>query len=406
MFFLKDKYKVGYKYGSPTYYGTKHLGIDYLVPTGTNIYAPFAGTVVKTFFGTDGGNTTWFKPDHLNQTFRFLHQSKFVVKSGHVAEGTLIGVSGNTGAETTAAHIHFDAFPGTVLPALNYTNFINPDTINWNPTPPMPPLVYPITLKVRFVANNMNWATLTSQLAKVAEWYRVDSNNRVNVTFDVVQTNFTSIPFETTDGNNKCVEKAWFRQNILPLAFDYDIIVLAVRYDEWDNLNSNNWGIMIGDLEPTKCMVINVTAEENEPNAHTIGGVSEAVPILVPRLEHEISHAFLGFTSQDFVNGENITHKYFLTVDGVDAHKIFDSINYQSLTNILAYRRGLLGEPMLIVHKHSDPNTKFALSSDTKIGFADFPAYQKFISGREVIDIDLADVEFAKIPLNTAVIKS
>jgi hypothetical protein len=63
-------------------------------------------------------------------------------------------------------------------------------------------------------------------------------------------------------------------------------------------------------------------------------------------------------------------------------------------------------EPMIIIHKKSDINTKFALASETKIGFADFPAYLNFTEDRPVIDVALDDVEFDKIPTSKAVIKT
>lgn len=132
MFFLKDQYRVGYTYGSPTYYGTKHLGEDYIVPIGTKVYAAFDGVVLDEYQGPEGGKTLLFQPAGSGVTYRFLHLSQFVARKGdHIKEGQILALSGNTGTLTTKAHVHFDVFKGNTLPPLTYTNFINPQTINW-----------------------------------------------------------------------------------------------------------------------------------------------------------------------------------------------------------------------------------------------------------------------------------
>jgi murein DD-endopeptidase MepM/ murein hydrolase activator NlpD len=87
---------------------TFHKGIDYAVPVGTNVRAPAAGVVIET--GTDARLGRYVLIDHGNNV-----QSKFghlsdneVVRAGQdVAQGQLIGRSGNTGSATTGAHLHY-----------------------------------------------------------------------------------------------------------------------------------------------------------------------------------------------------------------------------------------------------------------------------------------------------------
>ncbi len=55
-------------------------------------------------------------------------------------------------------------------------------------------------------------------------------------------------------------------------------------------------------------------------------------------------------------------------------------------------------EPMIIIHKKSDPKTKFAITSDVKNGFVDITAYNKQTAGRAVVDVAIEDAEFNKIP--------
>src|SRR5690606_2222370 len=84
------------------FYTDKHRGVDILTRTGTALYSPADGTLT-TAIGKKGGLTAIIITPTLH--FRFLHLSKFVRKSGNVAEGELIGYTGNTGL-STAPHLH------------------------------------------------------------------------------------------------------------------------------------------------------------------------------------------------------------------------------------------------------------------------------------------------------------
>jgi len=125
-----DTARKGYRFGEQTFYGSKHLGVDHIVPTGTPLYAPFNGTIVWEGYGSQGGNTLHFRPDDQNIVIRFMHLSEFKKGQVRASEGELIALTGNTGSATTGAHLHTDISKGSVN-YNDFNNFINPETFNW-----------------------------------------------------------------------------------------------------------------------------------------------------------------------------------------------------------------------------------------------------------------------------------
>jgi hypothetical protein len=88
-----------------------HHGIDYGVSEGTPVVAAAAGTVSY----NDG--------PALGQVIRVTHQGGYATQYAHlsrkaapagatVAQGDLIGYSGNTGTQTSGAHLHFELWQG------------------------------------------------------------------------------------------------------------------------------------------------------------------------------------------------------------------------------------------------------------------------------------------------------
>jgi murein DD-endopeptidase MepM/ murein hydrolase activator NlpD len=105
--------------------GSPHLGIDYIVPVGTPVYAPLTGTCER-FTTPIQGNVIYFRTEtHL---IRFLHLSKFStqLKKWEVKEGDLIGYTGKTG-RAFGAHIHIDISTSLVF-STNIKNYLDPDT--------------------------------------------------------------------------------------------------------------------------------------------------------------------------------------------------------------------------------------------------------------------------------------
>ncbi len=86
-------------------------GIDIGAPTGSDIYASAAGTVIiaKSNGGWNGGYGNYIVVVHDNGTQTlYSHASKVLVSSGDVVtQGELIGKVGRTG-EATGPHLHFE----------------------------------------------------------------------------------------------------------------------------------------------------------------------------------------------------------------------------------------------------------------------------------------------------------
>lgn len=84
-----------------------HTGCDYAVPVGTDVHAVADGKVTSANWGAAYGkqlvttvNGGWFIYAHLSAT---------LVKPGDVVKaGQVIAKSGNTGTNTTGAHLHVE----------------------------------------------------------------------------------------------------------------------------------------------------------------------------------------------------------------------------------------------------------------------------------------------------------
>jgi len=99
-----------------------HTGIDFGVPSGTEVSAVADGVVLHSGWltGTYASNPWWIAPsfagnciviDHGHFIGIYGHLSKNIVPRGaRVHEGDGIALSGNTGA-STGAHLHFEVLP-------------------------------------------------------------------------------------------------------------------------------------------------------------------------------------------------------------------------------------------------------------------------------------------------------
>lgn len=166
MFPLAKREIGGYKFSQRTWYSLHHLGVDYRATVGTQLKAPFNGVIVDVLEGFQGGKTIWFKPDHDNVIMRFMHLSQFRVSKGQrVNEGDLIGLTGNTGYLSTAAHLHLDISRGNVV--IGWPgNFIDPESYNWvsevKPEPKPEPQTY--TVRLNFKSNFRKSPSLKSPI--------------------------------------------------------------------------------------------------------------------------------------------------------------------------------------------------------------------------------------------------
>ena len=101
-------------------WGRMHEGIDIAVPEGTPIRAAKAGTVVIAAYTGGYGNYTCV--DHGGGISScYGHQSSYAVSAGDsVAQGEVIGYSGNTGS-STGPHLHFEIrVNGSAVDPLGY----------------------------------------------------------------------------------------------------------------------------------------------------------------------------------------------------------------------------------------------------------------------------------------------
>ena len=83
-----------------------HRGVDYAVPSGTNVFAPANGTVTSVWKDKTCGNGLKIKHDMGYETV-YCHLNDTIVQQGAtVTVGTIVAHSGNTG-RSTGAHLHY-----------------------------------------------------------------------------------------------------------------------------------------------------------------------------------------------------------------------------------------------------------------------------------------------------------
>ncbi len=106
--FVQNVTGYGYQNGDNTFYGTKHKGIDIMVPENSPIQASVPLTITNVFEDAEGGLTVYGK-DSQGTVHKFLHLNQSLVNVGDVIDaGQVIALSGNTGTLTTGPHLHFE----------------------------------------------------------------------------------------------------------------------------------------------------------------------------------------------------------------------------------------------------------------------------------------------------------
>ena len=91
-----------------------HTGVDFSVPTGTDVLAAIAGEVTPSNWGKAYGNQLVIKSkiDDKDIWVMYAHLSKLLVKVGDtVTAGQHIAESGNTG-NSSGPHLHFEVRDG------------------------------------------------------------------------------------------------------------------------------------------------------------------------------------------------------------------------------------------------------------------------------------------------------
>ncbi|MBF2782012.1 M23 family metallopeptidase [Staphylococcus saprophyticus] len=93
----------------------KHYGIDYHLPEDTPIKAAADGKVTRTFDDDLGGKVIQIAESNGEYHQWYMHLNEFKVEVGDdVKAGDTIALSGNTGEQTTGAHLHFQRMEGGV----------------------------------------------------------------------------------------------------------------------------------------------------------------------------------------------------------------------------------------------------------------------------------------------------
>lgn len=142
-------------------------------------------------------------------------------------------------------------------------------------------------MKVTIVANKIAW-DYKAQLPVIADWFKVHSNNKLEVVFDTKETNFDTVPLAPF-GNTQSVDVNWYRENITPLGTGEGTVFL-MNNDQYQI--PGIWGFMTyGDPEKPVRMEVacdNELSSINFPEAH----------LVVHRIFHEICHALYFLTGQ------------------------------------------------------------------------------------------------------------
>lgn len=103
-------------------WGSVHTGVDWGVPTGTEVRAAAAGTVIRASWYGNYGYCVDIRHSDGSVT-RYAHLSSFIASVGQkVSQGQPIARSGNTG-RSTGPHLHFEIIlNGRAVNPLNYVN--------------------------------------------------------------------------------------------------------------------------------------------------------------------------------------------------------------------------------------------------------------------------------------------
>lgn len=104
---------LGYQFGQPTFYGTKHTGLDIMGNANSNVHAPATMTIDSVDVRPDGGLQIHAHDDQGNQ-IRMMHLGSSMVKPGQqIQAGDVIATVGTPGQYSktelsTGPHVHFD----------------------------------------------------------------------------------------------------------------------------------------------------------------------------------------------------------------------------------------------------------------------------------------------------------
>lgn len=120
-------------FGAPRYAGGYHLhkGVDMLAPSGTPIFAPFAG---QSYTSSNGlGGKVVFVVGRYGSVYNAHLSGYSSSSSGTVQAGDVIGYVGDTGDAIGLPHLHFEFHPNVIpasWPASSYGYSVIEDAVN------------------------------------------------------------------------------------------------------------------------------------------------------------------------------------------------------------------------------------------------------------------------------------
>lgn len=121
-----------------------HNGLDYGLPTGTQIIAPHSGKVLEAA-SDPSGYGLYLKIENEKEGSILAHLQSFQVKVGDtVSEGQPVGISNNTG-NSTGPHLHWGYYPIPRNRQNGFSGMINQLPLI-NVEKPSTPIVEPLTV--------------------------------------------------------------------------------------------------------------------------------------------------------------------------------------------------------------------------------------------------------------------
>jgi len=144
-------------------------------------------------------------------------------------------------------------------------------------------------MKIKIVANNNNWFTLRKKVDELKEWFKP----LVDITFDIQYTSF-SIPFSPYRDGMLGVDREWYDDNVTPLGYGYDIVLLVVPRSEWQEPNRARGWRTDSDQGPVELQIS--CDEKEDQNAGGWSQLNGSAFALLAR--HEILHALFMISGQ------------------------------------------------------------------------------------------------------------
>jgi hypothetical protein len=310
MFPIKKRDTKGlYRFGQYTFYGRKHAGQDYRA-NDDEFFLPFSGKV-RVGYGFEGGYFLELTRDN-GDVITGRHFKKLLITNGHYEAGKKAAITGNTGAFTTAPHLHLEVKKKGVL--------MDPEAYDW--------ITYPIQPRVTILMNySMPWKT-NEEVNKVFDWFFEKSGGRIDfrTKSGILYSSFKGWDIEYMSSGDgtfaPAIKVSWLKEYVYPLALPKsDVVTLVLPNAAWHDQIFNMPGMVEGGAcysdKPT--MIITVADE---------GKMSSNFPQnseMFDFLRHELAH-YLYKNGQ--TSGFDFTHRHYAANE---MEKMFADLDFSKL---------------------------------------------------------------------------